>query len=122
MAVPAPDELIAEYGAQAPERLAAVLGFHVSRVPEGPHLPGVTVMSEFCPPGEICLYRPALRRAAEVRGRTTAWMEQWHIAHELYHGLAEQDDLSAWRVRETAADLWADELLALLGPDVVANV
>ena len=113
MAVPSPQELIERYGAQPPERLAAALGFRVLREEAALLTPGVTVLSAFAPDATIILYRGALRQAAARRGEPLARAEQWHIAHELYHGLAEAAALSAWRVRETEADLWADELMAL---------
>ncbi|HEY3379852.1 MAG TPA: hypothetical protein VGL77_20450 [Armatimonadota bacterium] len=108
-----PEELIAEYGPATPEQLAAALGFAVRRVPATEPLPGVTVLSEFAPPRTIVLDTAAIHRQAAAQREPLARAEQWHIAHELYHGLAEESGRSAWRVRETEADLWADELLTL---------
>ena len=114
MAVPSPRELLERFEGESPEALAAMLGFRVTRTEAAPLLPGATVMSEYRPERTIVLYLEPLRRAAEQRDQPFARVEQWHIAHELYHGLAEADSRSAWRVRETEADMWADELLALL--------
>jgi len=113
MSIPLPQELIDRYHLTSPEQLAAALGFQVTRATEEPRLPGVAVWSEFKPQREIILYVAALRRAAAQRGQPFARFEQWSIAHELYHALAETHAISAWRVRETAADMWADELMAL---------
>lgn len=121
MAIPSPQDVIAHYGTHSPERLAAALGFRVTRTEAPPRLPGVTVLSAFEPRAEIILYLEPLRQAAAARQTSPACLEQWHIAHELYHGLADTTGISAWRVRETEADLWADELLALLGPDACAD-
>lgn len=111
--VPNPDELIETYGRQTPEQLAVALGFQVTRQAAAPPLPGVRVQSEYRPEQTIVLYRDALRTLAKQRGEPLLRLEQWHIAHELYHGLVEAAGESPWRVRETAADLWADELLTL---------
>ena len=115
MSIHNPIELMETYGRQRPEDLAVALGFRITRQESSPVLPGVTVLSEYHPGGQILLYGPALRQKSAQLGQPPARVEQWHIAHELYHGLAEQQNLSPWRVRETAADLWADELLALMG-------
>lgn len=113
MAVPTPAELVETYGRRTPEQLAQQLGFLVKHTATAPILPGVTVISEYQPARTIVIYRQALRRIAESRGEPLLRLEQWHIAHELYHGLAETGGSSPWRVRETEADLWADELLTL---------
>jgi len=118
MSIPSPTELIERYGNQPPERLAGELGFRVTRVETPPMLPGVTVMSEYQPRQDIILYLGPIRQDAAHRGEPMARFEQWHIAHELYHGLAESLSISAWRVRETEADMWADELMVLVGKTV----
>ena len=115
MSVPSPTELIERYGRHSPEQLAGALGFRVTRAETPPLLPGVTVLSEFQPRQDIILYLGPIRQAAAHRGEPMTRFEQWHIAHELYHGLAEAHTLAAWRVRETEADIWADELMALVG-------
>jgi hypothetical protein len=114
MSIPSPEELIERYGAHSPERLAAELGFQVTRVESPALMPGLTLLSEYQPRREIILYLNPIREAAERRGESIARMEQWHIAHELYHALAETHSVSAWRVRETEADMWADELMTLM--------
>lgn len=114
MPVPSPREIIHLHGCRTPEQLAGSLGFQVTRTEAPPLVPGVTVLSEYVPNSTIMLYRRTLRQQAERRGEPLERLEQWHIAHELYHGLAEQHPLAAWRVRETEADVWADELLALI--------
>jgi len=96
-----------------PEGLATALGFEVRRLLSPPLVAGVTVISEFQPEHTIVLYRSALIELANKRKEPLPRLEQWHIAHELYHGLAEEAGTSAWRVRETEADMWADELLTL---------
>jgi hypothetical protein len=116
MAVPSPQELMQTFGCHTPEQLAWRLGFNIVRVATAPVLPGVLVASEYRPERAIVLYEDALRALATQRQEPLLRFEQWHIAHELYHGLAETQGLSAWRVRETAADVWADELLALSPP------
>lgn len=116
MAVPTPQELIERYGRQTPEALASLLGFQLRRVEQAPLVTGVTVMSEY-QPGKIVLYLETLRAAAARLGEPFVRLEQWHIAHELYHGMAETGAVSAWRVRETEADLWADELMTLVGSE-----
>lgn len=113
MIVPTPDELLQTYGRKSPEELAAALGFQVTREADGPALPGVAVCSEYRPSQTILLYAAAIRELAEKRGDSPADLEQWHVAHELYHALAESGGQSPWRARETAADLWADELMQL---------
>jgi hypothetical protein len=113
MTVPAPEELLERYGPKSPEALAAVLGFTVVRESTAPTLPGVTVFSEYRTDHVIVLYEASLRQDAARRDEPLPRLEQWHIAHELYHGLAEDGGGLPWRVSETAADLWADELLAL---------
>ncbi|MHB0939115.1 MAG: hypothetical protein ACYDCO_18910 [Armatimonadota bacterium] len=115
MSIPSPAELVERYGVHPPERLAGELGFCVTRAEAPPMLPGVTVMSEYQPRQEIILYLGPIRQAAATRGESSARFEQWHIAHELYHALAETRAISAWRVRETEADMWADELMTLVG-------
>jgi len=115
MSTPSPQELVEQYGAQSPERLAGALGFRVIRAETPPLTPGVTVLSEYAPRRDIILYLEPIREIAQRRGESLTRFEQWHIAHELYHGLAETHALSAWRVRETEADMWADELMALVG-------
>jgi len=114
MSVPTPIELVETHGRQFPEELATTLGFAVERQEQSPVLPGVTVLSEYKPEGRILLFLPALRKLAERRAQPLTQVEQWHIAHELYHGLAESTAPASWRVRETEADLWADELLTLV--------
>ena len=114
MSVPTPTELVETYGAQTPEALATLLGFQVHRRELPPVLPGVTVISAYQPEQIIIIFSAALRQLAAQRREPLARLEQWHIAHELYHGLAEQANPSPWRVRETAADMWADELIALV--------
>jgi hypothetical protein len=121
MAVPSPDELIERFGEEAPEALAARLGFQVTRSHTPPGLPGVRVMSEYRPERTIILYQESLHRAAEERGQSFDRVEQWHIAHELYHGLVEAESHSAWRVRETEADMWADELVILMPTEQIAG-
>jgi hypothetical protein len=113
MIVPTPDELMQTYGHKSPEELADAFGLQVVREAAGPALPSVTVCSEYRPAQSIILYPAAIREQAEKRGDTPAQLEQWHIAHELYHALAESGGQSPWRARETAADLWADELMQL---------
>jgi hypothetical protein len=115
MAVPTPQELIDTYGACPPEQLAVTLRFQVRRLPDAPTPPAVTVLSEYQPHDTIILYTSHLAALARQRREPMSRVEQWHIAHELYHGLAEQAGASPWRVRETEADLWADELLVLMG-------
>lgn len=122
MAVPSPAELIETYGARTPEQLAQALHFTVRHAETPPTLPGVTVSSEFqAETCEIVLYRSVLRALAARRGESLLRLEQWHIAHELYHGLAEADGRSPWRVREMEADLWADELLTLAPLEATAG-
>jgi hypothetical protein len=113
MIVPTPDELLQTYGRKSPEELAGALGIRVVREALPPALPGVKVFSEYRPAQVIILYPDAIRALAEKRGESPAQLEQWHIAHELYHALAEAGGLSPWRAVETAADLWADELFSL---------
>ena len=113
MSIPSPQELTDQYPQYNPEELAQALGFQVTRTELGPALPGVKVLSEFRLQREIVLYAKELRQAADRRDQPLERVEQWHIAHELYHGLAETRSVSAWRVHETAADMWADELMAL---------
>jgi len=115
MSIPSPDELIERFGMHPPEQLAGELGFKVTRAETPPLIPGLTVLSEFLPQWEIILYLQPLREVAARRNQPLARAEQWHIAHELYHALAETHAVSAWRVRETEADMWADELMALVG-------
>ncbi|MHB9132329.1 MAG: hypothetical protein ACYDBB_14740 [Armatimonadota bacterium] len=114
MSVPSPAELVDQHGAQAPEHLAAALGFTVTRREDPPVLSGVTVFSEYNPEHTITLYTRTLRQWARDNGESLTRVEQWHIAHELYHGLAESRGDSPWRVRETDAGLWADELMAMV--------
>jgi hypothetical protein len=115
MAPPTPDELVARHGRLAPEALAAALGYTVVRR-DATDLPAqVRVFSEFAPSDTIVLYLRPLHGLAAARGIPQARLEQWHIAHELYHALAEASGDSPWRVRETEADLWADELVAVMG-------
>lgn len=113
MIVPTPDELLLTYGPKSPEELAGALGFQIVREQGAPALPGVKVFSEYRPERAIVLYVAAIHALAEQRGESPAQLEQWHIAHELYHALAESGGQSPWRARETAADLWADELVSL---------
>jgi len=115
MSIPSPEELVERYGAQSPERLAGELGFQVIRAETPPVMPGLTVLSEYRSRREIILYLEPIRQAARSRGESPARREQWLIAHEIYHGLAETHAVSTWRVRETEADLWADELMVLMG-------
>jgi hypothetical protein len=112
MAVQTPEELIAQHGRKTPEALAAALGYTVVRHDNGPMLPAVAVFSEFQPASTILLYTNAIADLASSRGESPATLEQWHIAHELYHGLCE--NTLHQRARETHADLWADELMARL--------
>ena len=116
MAIPTPEELIKTYGRGNPETLAHALGFQVQRQEAGPMLPGVTVLSEFKPGGIIILYRQAVRQTATQREEAPEHLEQWLIAHEMYHGLSVEQAISSWRARETDADLWADELCVLALP------
>ncbi|HOS44842.1 MAG TPA: hypothetical protein PK794_14235 [Armatimonadota bacterium] len=113
MIVPPPDELLETYGHCSPEELAGALGIAVVREATPPPLPGVTVYSAYRPTPAIFLYTDAIHALAARRGQSPAQLEQWHIAHELYHALAESRGHSPWRAAETAADLWADELLSL---------
>ncbi len=112
MAVQSPQELVAQWGHKKPEALAAALGYTVVRREDGPVLPAVSVFSEYQPEHTILLYTHAIADLARTRGESVAVLEQWHIAHELYHALCEA--ATPWRARELAADLWADELLLLL--------
>ena len=114
MPLPTPHELVTTHGARTPEQYADLLGFEVKRVVTSPMLPGVTVLSAFQATRTILLYRPALAQLAAQRREPLMRLEQWHIAHELYHGLSHFQGISSWRVRETEADLWADELLTLV--------
>ena len=115
MAVPSPAELIDRFGRRPPEELAQLLEVRVRFDNDPPALPGVTVRSEYLPKGRIIvLYRSALQQQAAASGEPLPRLIQWHIAHELYHVLAEDAGRSPWRVRETEADLWADELLTLV--------
>lgn len=113
MSVPTPQELMQTYGRQTPEQLAVLLGFQVERLDVAPVLPGVVIHSEYQPAQSVILYMKSLAQLATTRREPLTRLEQWHIAHELYHGLAEHAGSSPWRVRETEADLWADELLTL---------
>ncbi len=113
MSVPPPSELLHQYGRVTPEQLAMALGFRVKRLHAPPPLSGVTVLSAYEPEHTIVLFVASLQQQARLHGRSLSRLEQWHIAHELYHGLSEADGLSPWRLRETDADLWADELLLL---------
>jgi len=98
-----------------PEYLASSLGFAVHREPEPPRLPGIVVFSEYQPDHQlILLYTNSLTHLASRRGESFTHLEQWHIAHELFHGLAESVGLSPWDTRETDADQWADRLMALV--------
>lgn len=115
MPVPPPSALLAHYGPLTPERLALALGFRVLRRQAPPPLPGVTVVSAFEPEHTLVLYETPLREQALRTGQPLTQLEQWHIAHELYHGLSEADGLSPWRLREADADRWADALVALAG-------
>ncbi len=110
---PTPVELTAIHGTLAPEALATALGIAVTRTETALMLPGVAIFSEYQPACGILLYLPALRQLAAQRGESLARLEQWHIAHELYHALAEAAGTSAWRTAESTADAWADELLML---------
>lgn len=113
MPVPSPGELIETYGVHAPEHLAHTLGFQVKRLESPPPVTGITVFSAYAPDHTITLYQQPLQQLAAQRRDSLARLEQWHIAHELYHGLSEDSGISNWRVRETEADLWADELMVL---------
>ena len=117
MAIPTPREIVMRYGRRSPEELARALDIRVARAETASAAPAVTVLSEYRPDAGIILYLPALCRAAERRHEPPERLEQWHIAHELYHALAEAVGVSTWRVRETAANAWADELLALIAPE-----
>src|SRR5690242_2877148 len=101
MAIPTPQDLIDEHGKRTPEQYAGLLGFQVVRLDTSPIIPGVTVLSEYSTQRTIHLYNQPLRLLAEQRQEPLGRLEQWHIAHELYHGLAEDQGMSAWRVRET---------------------
>ena len=113
MPVPSPSALLQQYGHVTPEQLAMALGFRVQRRPDPPSLSGVTVLSAYEPEHTIILFAAPLQQRAILTGLSLTQLEQWHIAHELYHGLSEDDGLSPWRLRETDADLWADKLLVL---------
>jgi len=113
--VPTPNALIRQYGVCTPEVLAGILGYTVRRMATAPVLTGTVVLSEFQPERVILLYLDALRRHAGRHGRPLVEVQQWHIAHELYHGLAEDAGVSPWRLRESQADSWADHLLQLTG-------
>ncbi len=114
MPVLSPGELLEKYGALTPEQLAMALGFRIIRRKAPPQLAGVNVLSTYEPEHTIILYEQPLKQLARQSGRKLTQLEQWHIAHELYHGLSEDSGLSVWRIRETAADLWADELMVLV--------
>lgn len=113
MSIPTPKEILTRVGFGSPEQLAVRLGVHIVRRDTAPHLPQVTILSEYGD-ATIVLYTVPLAEEAARRHLTVANVEQWLIAHELYHHVAEQAGVSAWLVRETAADHWADTLLALL--------
>jgi len=115
MSIPSPEELVERYGARSPEKLAGEMGFRIIRTEMPPMMPGLTILSEYQPQREIILYLEPIRQAARNRGESPARREQWHIAHELYHALVETHAVSAWRVCETEADMWADELMVLMG-------
>jgi len=113
MSMPAPHELIEKYGPLTPEQMALALGLRVQRLQAPPALTGVTVLSAFEPEQTIILYQQPLKALAKQRKEPLTRLEQWHIAHELYHALSEADGCSTWRLRETEADMWADELVVL---------
>ena len=114
MPIPTPGELIARFGAMRPEQLAGSLGFTVRRIPAAPVSTGISVLSEYQPEHTIILYEAPLHRLAGIQHVSLPRLEQWHIAHELYHALAEGDGQSNWRLRETKADHWADEMMTLM--------
>ena len=113
--IPTPEAILEGSGRRQPEELALRMGYIVQRVttPQPPRASGVILQSEYQPPHSIILYCQALINTATQRGKTPAQMEQWHIAHELYHALAEESGRSPWHVRERDADAWADALLKL---------
>ena len=113
MAIPTPGELIERFGTLRPETLAGSLGFIIRRITAAPIATGISVLSEYQPERTIILYEASLHRLASIQHEPLPRLEQWHIAHELYHGLAEADGHANWRIRETKADHWADELMAL---------
>ncbi|HEY3415568.1 MAG TPA: hypothetical protein VGM23_01675 [Armatimonadota bacterium] len=113
MSISPPEELCTRFGARMPEDLARAMGFTVQRQETSPMLPGVRVMSELRSDGVIVLYLDELRLEALRKRESLTRLEQWHIAHELYHHLAEVAGISPWRIREGDADHWADELITL---------
>lgn len=115
MFVPHPAALLKQYGNRTPEQLAILLGYRIERQTKMPVLPGVTVYSEYRTDNTIILYQPALQQLAKTQQQTMTFLEQRHIAHELYHALAEKDGASPWHIQESAADRWTDEILALIG-------
>ena len=115
MFVPHPAVLLKQYGNRTPEQLAILLGYRIERQIKMPVLPGVTVYSEYRADNTIILYQPALQQLAKTQQQTMTFLEQRHIAHELYHALAEKEGASPWQVQEPAADMWADEMLVLTG-------
>ena len=114
MTAPTPSMVLTAHSAKSPEELATALGLQILRVNEVPSLPGVRLCSEYRPPHDIILYLPPLHALSLERGECSARLEAWHIAHEIFHALAEQAGESCWSTSERAADRWADELLVLL--------
>lgn len=112
-AVPAPVLLVQSYQADNPEEMARALGYKILRLADQPLLTGVCVLSEFRNANEILLYLPAISKLA-VEKQSAQWpIEQWHIAHELYHALAAEQGENAWHSSEIAAEQWASDLLKL---------
>ncbi|MHB9024294.1 MAG: hypothetical protein ACYC7E_08975 [Armatimonadota bacterium] len=113
MAVSSPEALCIRFGASMPEDLARALGLTVERQQSAPRVPGVRVMSELRSNGVIVLYMSELRLEALRKRESLSRLEQWHIAHEIYHHLAEMDGISPFLLREGDADRWADALISL---------
>jgi len=111
MPVASPSALLHEYGCTTPEQLAMAMGFLVQRRHAPPPLNGVTVLSAYEPEQTIVLFEESLQEQARMQGGSLTDLEQWHIAHEFYHGLSEAEGLSPWHLCEADADRWADELM-----------
>lgn len=122
MTIPDPTVLVARASSGSPEQIAHHLGFRVRRQQDAPlSLPGVTILSEYQADGLIILYQSACTREAARRGVPVGHLEQYLIAHELYHGLAERAGRSLWTTPESDADHWAEALLVACGIDVARD-
>lgn len=115
---PTPALLYEKYSAANPEELAVALDYKIARKEETLEISGVIVYSEFRPPNEIIIYSPSMQDLSEFLESPLWEVEQWHIAHELCHGLAASLGEDSWQSSEFEADEWADGLVRLYGIDM----